>query len=218
MLLGVPTWVAAAPARRELCACAENGSELLRGTGPVGRGSGQWWGFNQHLQLPHVPASHGVPGYTAACPYRAIHSVLAESVTLSGVTGGTQVGTRAVLEPDGAQHTRRMALPGFLSPAALWPVAPPVSKQFSQEIFQEAGKINNIGAAASGWGGRGGGQGAATTLGPCCSRAQGCCSHSPALVPSLLGLAMGPPPLGTLEDVPLCWPRVGGLPRSPWAL
>lgn len=25
--------------------------------------------------------------------------------------------------------------PGFLSPAALWPVAPPVSKQLSQEIF-----------------------------------------------------------------------------------
>lgn len=110
VLLGVPTWVAAAPACRELCACAENGSELLRGMGPVGTESGQWWGINQHLQLPHVPASHGVPGYTAACPYRATHSVLAESVTLSGVTGGTQVGTRAVLEPDGAQHTRRMAL------------------------------------------------------------------------------------------------------------
>lgn len=31
-------------------------------------------------------------------------------MTLCGVTGGTQVGTRAVLELDSAQHTRRMAL------------------------------------------------------------------------------------------------------------
>lgn len=31
-------------------------------------------------------------------------------MTLCGVTGGTQVSTRAVLELDGAQHTRRMAL------------------------------------------------------------------------------------------------------------
>lgn len=50
--------------------------------------------------------------------------------------------------------------PGFLSPAALWPVEPPVSKQISQEIFPEAGKINNVGAAGCcplpGWGGQGG--------------------------------------------------------------
>lgn len=31
-------------------------------------------------------------------------------MTLCGVTSGTQVGTRALLELDGAQHTRRMAL------------------------------------------------------------------------------------------------------------
>lgn len=41
VLLGGPTGVAAAPARRELCACAKNGSGLLRGTGLVGTGSGQ---------------------------------------------------------------------------------------------------------------------------------------------------------------------------------
>lgn len=57
------------------------------------------------------------------------------------------------------------------------------------------------------------GQGEATVLGPCCSY-----SHCTALVPSLLGLAMGPPALGTLEDVPLCWPGVGDLSPSPWAL
>lgn len=40
-MLGAPRWVAAAPALRELRACVKNGSRLLRGTGPVGTGSGQ---------------------------------------------------------------------------------------------------------------------------------------------------------------------------------
>lgn len=44
VLLGAPTGVAAAPARRELCACAKNGSGLLRGTGLVGTGSGHYDG------------------------------------------------------------------------------------------------------------------------------------------------------------------------------